>query len=64
MGTYRQNRWVHFPGISKTKNQSEQLQQKQTSEVDQEIKLTQLEQSDAKDIFDTIDIQRDYPGNG
>ena len=33
-----------------------------TIEVDQEIKLTQLELSDAKDIFETIDSQRDYLG--
>jgi ribosomal-protein-serine acetyltransferase len=33
-----------------------------TIEIDQEIKLTQLEQSDAKDIFETIDSQRDYLG--
>ena len=33
-----------------------------TIEVDKEIKLTQLEQSDAKDIFETIDSQREYLG--
>ena len=33
-----------------------------TIDVDQEIKLTQLVQSDAKDIFETIDSQRDYLG--
>ena len=33
-----------------------------TIDVDQEIKLTQLAQSDAKDIFETIDSQRDYLG--
>ena len=31
-------------------------------EVDSEIELKQLEQSDAKDIFETIDLQRDYLG--
>lgn len=33
-----------------------------TIEVDKEIKLTQLVQSDAKDIFETIDSQREYLG--
>lgn len=33
-----------------------------TIEVDKEIKLTQLEPTDAKDIFETIDSQRDYLG--
>ena len=33
-----------------------------TIEVDKEIKLTQLEQSDVKDIFETIDSQREYLG--
>jgi len=33
-----------------------------TIEIDKEIKLTQLEQSDAKDIFETIDSQREYLG--
>lgn len=33
-----------------------------TIEVDKEIKLTQLALSDAKDIFETIDSQRDYLG--
>lgn len=33
-----------------------------TIEVDKEIKLTQLELSDAKDIFETIDSQREYLG--
>ena len=33
-----------------------------TIEVDKEIKLTQLEPLDAKDIFATIDSQRDYLG--
>ena len=33
-----------------------------TIDVDQEIKLTQLVKSDAKDIFVTIDSQRDYLG--
>jgi ribosomal-protein-serine acetyltransferase len=33
-----------------------------TIEVDSEIELKQLEPSDAKDIFETIDLQRDYLG--
>lgn len=33
-----------------------------TIEIDKEIKLTQLALSDAKDIFETIDSQRDYLG--
>ena len=31
-------------------------------DIDEEIKLKQLKQSDVKDIFETIDLQRDYLG--